>query len=455
MGTATDVRRTGLRRDARAYPPGPRSRIPGRLELAFLRDPPGFLQQLASYGELAHFKFRGTDVYLVTNPDWIKQILTADANVFVKGQSMQESKRVLGEGLLTSEGELHHRQRRLIQPAFHQRRVAALAAPMVDLTEGVSAGWHDGQTFDMHVEMARLTIRILADSLYSMDIEREAGEIVDALRHAVSMIGRLTLPGAILWEKSQLPSARSFSRSVERLDRATADILRRRREDGDEGEDVLGLLLSHHADGAMSERQIRDETITLLLAGHETTANLLTWAWYLLDRHPEVQAELHGELDTVVGNRAPTHDDLAALDLTGRVLLEALRLYPPVWAMGRRNLEDYELAGYTIPADSVVAVNQYVMHRDERFFPDPNRFDPQRWTAEERAKRPRFSFFPFGAGPRICLGEGFAFMEARLVLAALARRWRVRVVPGHPVVPAPVLTLRPRHGLQVRLEARV
>ena len=449
-GVAQQPASNGLR-----YPPGPRSRIPGRLELAYLRDPPGFLRRLACYGDLVHFRFRGRDVYLVTNPDWIKQILTADAGNFVKGQAMQDSKRVLGEGLLTSEGEFHHRQRRLIQPAFHQKRVAALAEPMVDLTESVSAGWHDGQTLEMHVEMAQLTIRILADTLYSMDIQRDAGEIVDALRSVVSNTGRLALPGGHLWEKSPLPGARKFARSIERLDRATADILKRRRESGEEHDDVLQLFLTTRDDhGGMTDRQIRDETMTLLLAGHETTANILTWVWYLLDRHPEVEARLHEEIDEVLGEDPPTFDDLPALGLTSKVLLETLRLYPPVWATPRRALEDYELDKYTIPAGSLVGMNQYVMHRDARYFPDPDRFDPERWTPEERAKRPRYSFFPFGAGPRMCLGEGFAFMEMRFVLAALARRWKVRIVPGHPVKAKPVMTLRPKHGLRVTVHQR-
>jgi cytochrome P450/ubiquinone/menaquinone biosynthesis C-methylase UbiE len=440
-----------------ARPPGPRSRIPGRLELRFLRDPPGFLRDLATYGELAHFRFRSTDVYLVTSPESIKRVLAADHRGFVKGQSMQESKRVLGEGLLTSEGHLHHRQRRLLQPAFHARRVADYSATMVDVIERATTSWEAGQTRDVHREMSELTIRVVSETLFSTDLERDAGEIVEALGFAVSMIGRLTLPGAQLWERLPFPSSRRFARALARLDRATEEILERRRANGGDGDDVLALLLAAQAEGngaGLSDRQVRDETITLLLAGHETTANLLSWTWFLLSQHPEVESRLHDELDDVLGGRVPTVDDLPRLVYTGMILNEAMRLYPPVWAMGRRAIHDYELDGYTIPAGSVVALNAYVMHHDPRFYPDPFRFDPERWSDDERRKRPKYAYFPFGGGPRVCLGEGFAWTEARLVLATLAQRWRLRLAQGHRVIAAPVLTLRPEHGLRMVLEAR-
>jgi cytochrome P450/ubiquinone/menaquinone biosynthesis C-methylase UbiE len=440
-----------------AYPPGPRSRIPGRLELRFLRDPQAFMRDLATYGQVAHFRFRSTDIYLVTDPEGIKRVLAADHRGFTKSQSMQESKRVLGEGLLTSEGDLHHRQRRLVQPAFHHGRVEAYAATMAELAEAEAASWRDGETRDLHTEMSELTVRILSKTLFSTDLDGEAPEIVEALARSIPILARMPLPLADVWERLPLPSSRRFASSLERLDRASRDIIERRRRDPDGPDDLLTLLFDAQRNGngaAIDDRLVRDETMTILLAGHETTANLLTWTWYLLSQHPDVEARLHAELDEVLGDRPPTLADLPGLVYTGRILSEALRLYPPVWAMGRRAIVDHELDAYAIRAGSIVALNPYVMHHDPRFFPDPFRFDPDRWTDEERRRRPKYAYFPFGGGPRLCLGESFAWIEARLVVAALARRWRLRLAPGHRVRPAPGLTLRPKHGLRMVVERR-
>jgi cytochrome P450/ubiquinone/menaquinone biosynthesis C-methylase UbiE len=415
------------------------------------------MRDLATYGDLAHFRFRSTDIYLATDPEDIKRVLAADHRGYIKSQSMQETKRVLGEGLLTSEGELHHRQRRLIQPAFHHRRVDEYATAMADLAESAASTWRDGEVRDVHPEMSGLTIRIVSKTLFSTDLDGEAPEIVEALSRSIPILARMPLPLSSLWERSPLPSARRFAASLDRLERASRDIVERRRAEPDAPDDLLALLLEARGNGngtGIGERQVRDETVTLLLAGHETTANLLSWAWYLLARNPDIEARLHAELDEVVGDRPVTPGDLPDLVYTGRVVNEALRLYPPVWAMGRRAIVDHEIGGYAIKTGSIVAINPYVMHHDPRFFPDPFRFDPDRWTDEQRRTRPKYAYFPFGGGPRLCLGESFAWNEARLVLAAFARRWRLRPAPGQRVEPAPGLTLRPKHGMRMRIERR-
>lgn len=436
------------------FPPGPRSRVPGRLELRYLRDPLGFLRSLSTYGDLVHFRFRSTDIYLVTDPELIHRGLAADHRVFVKGESMKQTERILGNGLLTSEGEFHHSQRRLIQPALHQARVEALGETMVELAERRASEWHDGETRNMHVEMSRLTIEIVAKALFSVDLSRDSGEIVAALHHSVSRIARLALPLARLWERSQLPSARRFEASIERLHRATAEILERRRALGNV-DDAMSYLLdaqrSRNGDG-LSDRQVRDEAMTLLLAGHETTASTLTWALYLLSQNPEAERRVREELATVIGDRVATTADAEALEYTSVVLNETLRLYPPVWGMPRRTIAPYELGGYSIPTGSIVAFNQWVMHHDPRFWPDPFAFDPARWTKEAQKSRPRYAYFPFGGGPRICLGPVFALLEAKLVLASLLRRWRFRLAEEQRVEVAPVLTLRPRYGMRMTLE---
>jgi cytochrome P450/SAM-dependent methyltransferase len=438
-----------------AYPPGPSSRVPGRLELAFLRNAPDFLLELSSYGDLAHFKFGSGDIYLVSDPEAIKQILAADHRRFVKGQAMQEAKRILGNGLLTSEGDYHHDQRRLLQPAFHQQRVGALGQAMVDLADRTAAGWRQGQELDVHLEMSKLTVRIVADTLFSTDVERRADDIVWALGHSISKINRLSLPFGGAWERLPFPSSRRFARALELLKSVTSEIIEQRKASGERRDDVLGLLLEARPNGAgLTDGQVRDEVVTLLLAGHETTANLLTWTWYLLSQYPDVEARLHAELDSVLDGRPPSVEDLLAMPYGEKVLLETLRIYPPVWAMVRRAREDYRLDGYTIPAGSLVALNQYVTHHDARFYANPFTFDPERWTDEERAERPRYSFFPFGGGPRLCIGAGFAMMEARLVLATIARLWRMHLVPGHPVAIAPQLTLRPKRGMRMTVQAR-
>ena len=425
--------------------------------VAFWRDPPEFLLALArEHGDVARFRWGRSDEFLLNNPDYTQRVLVTEQRAFMKGQALQEAKRILGEGLLTSEGELHVRQRRLLQPFFHQRRVDTYARTMVEQAERVSARWEDGQVVDAHREMARLTLAIVGRTLFDADVEGEAAEIGVALTDALDSIKTLMVPGSSALEALPIPAMRRLRRSRERLDRTIYALLRERRENGTGRDDLLSLLVEarDESGAGMSDEQIRDEAMTLFLAGHETTAAALTWTWHLLGAHPDVEARLHAEVDAIPAGRSPAIEDLAELRYAHMVLSEALRLYPPAWIVGRRALVDFEVGGYVVPARAIVVLSPYVSHRDPRWFPEPDRFDPERWTDAASGERPRWTYFPFGGGARTCIGEAFAWTEAKLLLATLAQDWRLRPVPGHRVALHPRVTLRPRGGLPVTLERR-
>jgi cytochrome P450 len=376
----------------------------------------------------------------------------------MKGEGLQRAKRLLGEGLLTSEGEFHLRQRRLAQPAFHRQRIAGYAATMVEYTARACDQWRVGETRDVAREVMRLTLAIAGKTLFDADVEGEADEIGKALTTTFELFNSLTLPFAQLLERLPLPATRRFQKARERLDSTIYRIINERRASGEDRGDLLSMLIAardEEGDGSgMTDEQLRDEAMTIFLAGHETTANALTWTWYLLSQHPEIEARFHAEVGGVLKGELPTAEDYPRLRYTEMVFAEAMRLYPPAWIIGRRALGDYQIDGYTIPARSILLLSQYVTHHDERFFPDPFRFDPERWTPEARESRPKFSYFPFGGGPRLCIGESFAWMEGALVLATIAQRFRMRLTPGHPVEMQPLVTLRPKHGMRMALEAR-
>jgi cytochrome P450 len=441
--------------------PGPKTLWPLGHVYAFRRDPLRFLTRMArEYGDVVRFSAGPQRIYLLNHPDYVRDVLVTHHGRFHKGRALQRAKRLLGEGLLTSEGDFWRRQRRLAQPAFHRRRVNSYGHVMVEQAARAGARWHDGQTLDISGEMMRLTLAVVGKTLFDADVESDADEVGEALTEVMNLFGYLMLPFSELLEKLPLAPRRRFMRARARLDAVIYRIVEEHRRAGTDRGDLLSMLLlaeDSEGDGTgMSDEQLRDEVMTLFLAGHETTANALTWTWYLLARNPEAEARLHAELDAVLeAGRMPTVEDAAALVYTEMVVAEAMRLYPPAWAVGRLAVEDHEVNGYVIPRGSLVLVSQYVMHRDPRFFPDPERFRPERWTPEAKAARPQFSYFPFGGGPRRCIGEGFAWMEATLILATLARRWRPRLLPGQAVETQPRITLRPgRGGVPVRLERR-
>jgi len=441
------------------YPPGPRSGIPGGNLLPFRRDMLKYLAKVQrDYGDIASFRAGGQWFVLLSHPEAIKDVLVTNNRSFIKGRVLQRAKRLLGEGLLTSEGDVHLRQRRLVQPAFHRARIAGYAEKMVEFAARTRSRWQDGATVDMHQEMMRLTLAIVAKTLFDADVEQQAQEVGEALNEVMSLFGFLLLPFAEYLERLPLPPVRRMERARDRLDRVIYGMIDQRRAEAEDRGDLLSMLLRAtdlEGDGAgMSDQQLRDECLTLFLAGHETTANALTWTWYLLSQHPSAERRFHEEIDRVLGGRMPGAEDYAKLPYTEMVLSESMRLYPPAWSVARMSTETYQIGPYLLPPKTLFVMVQYLMNRDERWFPEPERFLPERWTQEEKAARPKFACFPFGGGPRQCIGEGFAWMEGVLLLATLGQQWRMRLDPAQKVAIQPQITLRPKCGMSMRLEER-
>ena len=439
-------------------PPGPRQRYPGQGLVDFRRNSLAFLTELRrTYGDIAHFKVLRENFYLITRPEWIGDVLVTHQKNFHKSRALQAAKRTLGEGLLTSEGEFHLRQRRLVQPAFHRQRVAGYAETMIAYAERARQRWRDGEMLDLDAEMMRLTLAIVGKTLFDADVEGEAEEIGAALTELMELFPLVSLPFFPLIERLPLPIIRRASEGAAALDALIYRLITERRAGGADHGDLLSMLMlaqDEQGTGGMTDRQVRDEALTLFLAGHETTANALTWTFYLLSQHPEVAERLHAELDGALGDRLPTPQDVARLPYARQVFAESLRLYPPAWTLGRLVLNDYQVGGYILPAGSIVLLSQWVTHRDERFYPDPLRFDPGRWAPELQAARPRFAYFPFGGGTRLCIGEQFAWTEGVLLLAIIAQRWRLALDPAQVVDTRPLVTLRPRYGMRMRALSR-
>ncbi len=438
-------------------PPGPKNPPILGHYLTFRKDPPGFLQRLAqTFGDIAFYRVGPANIFHFAHPDLIKDVLVTNQHSFVKSRVLQRSKILLGEGLLTSEAPLHTRQRRLVQPAFHRQRLVGYAATMIEYAARTRDRWQDGQTFDVAVEMMRLTLAVVAKTLFSADVEAEAAAIGESLTAVLHLFDLVMMPFSQVVERLPLPSVRRFEQGKKRLDEIIYRIIDERRRSGDDTGDLLSMLLlaeDEEGTGGMSNRQVRDEALTLFLAGHETTANALTWTWYLLSQNPDAEKKLHAELDEVLAGRTPVPEDFARLPYTEAVFAESMRLYPPAWGVGRMALKHYEAGGYQIEPGDIVLMSQYVVHRDPRWFPDPERFDPDRWTQDKRAARPKFSYFPFGGGARVCIGEHFAWMEGVLMLATLAHRWKLSLKPGHPVDYRALMTLRPKHGMRMTVHA--
>jgi cytochrome P450 len=440
-------------------PPGPRSLLPGRLLRTLQRDPiPLFTRLARDYGDASMFSVLGQKIVFFNHPDLVAELLVAQNRFFHKSRVLQRSKIVFGEGLLTSEDPLHLRQRRLAQPAFHRERIARYAEAMVACAARTRERWRDGETLDVHHEMMRLTLDVVAKTLFGADVGGEADEIGAALTQLVDLFPLLMNPVAPLLQKLPIvPSTRRFRRAVSRLDETIyAMIEARRRSNEDRGDLLSMLLLAQDVEGdggGMTDRQLRDEAMTLFLAGHETTANALAWTWYLLGLHPDVAEALHAHVADVLGDRLPTADDYPRLHFAEAVLAESMRLFPPAWAVSRLAMQDVTIGEWLVPRGAVAVVAQAVMHRDARFWPEPERFDPSRFT-EAKTGRPKFAYFPFGGGPRICIGEGFAWMEGVLLLATLAQRWRMELL-SRDVAAQASITLRPRGGIAVRLRHRV
>jgi len=442
-------------------PPGPKGHLLVGVLPEFRKDPGGFLEKMArQYGDVVFIPLGRQHIYYLGHPDMIRDVLIAHQNKFKKSRMLERARVLLGDGLLTSEGNHHRRQRRLVQPAFHRDRLAGYGAVMVARSAVVRDQWQSGQSFDVMQEMMRLTLAIVAKTLFSTDVDSEADDIGVALTQVFDLFEVILMPFSEILEKLPLPAVRRFKRARKRLDETIYRLIAERRASGSDAGDLLSMLLlardedqDEEGSHGMTDEQVRDEALTLFLAGHETTANALTWAWYLLSQNPPAEAAFHAELDRVLAGRLPSFDDLPQLRYAESVFAEALRLYPPAWGIGRRALEDYPVGDFVIPARAVVLMSPYVVHRDPRWFPDPLLFRPERWLPDDPA-RPKFAYFPFGGGARVCIGERFAWMEGTLLLAAIGQRWRLRLEPGHRVETHARITLRPKHGMRMIAERR-
>ena len=439
------------------FPPGPRGLPLVGVVPIFRSDPAGFLERLArEYGDVVHFRLMSRHAFLFNHPDLIREVLVAQQGNFIKSRILQRSKLLLGEGLLTSEAEHHLRQRRMAQPAFHRERLQSYASIMVDYAMRARERWQPGERLDMQAEMMRLTLAIVSRALFSADAEGDAAEVGRAMTEIIELFRFMMLPFSEHLDRFPLPHRRRFERAKAVVERAVYRIIRERRAAGDQNGDLLSTLLEiRDEDGsAMTDQQVRDEIMTLFVAGHETTAIALTWTWYLLAQHPECERRLHEEIDSVLGGRAPVFEDIARLRYTEMAISESLRLYPPAWAVTRIAKERCDIGGVRVPAGSVCIVSQWVTHRDARYFPEPELFDPERWRPEAREARPKFSWFPFGGGTRVCIGERFALSELILVAATLAQRWRFRYIDAQPARTVPLLTLRPKETVSMIAEPR-
>ncbi len=447
-----------LGRDRVVRPPGPTYSSLGSLRAVRRLGPNAFFDSVhRDYPRLAYLRFGSEHAYLLFEPDLVRTLLVEYGRATAKGRGLERARELLGESLLTSEGELHKRQRRLVQPAFHADRIAGYAGVMCEEARLVADRWRDGACIDMSAEMSRLTLRIVGRALFGTELsETDLAVVARAMSTYFSRFSLLMMPAATLLGRIPTPANLRLRAARADLDRLVYRLIAEHRAAGDTG-DLLSMLLLAGAESGeqMSDRQIRDEALTLLLAGHETTANALTWCWLLLAGDRAAARTLHREVDSL--GRQPAPADADALPFTRAVVAESMRLYPPAWAVGRRATEPLTIDGYTVPAGSLIATSQWIVHRDERWWEEPLGFCPGRWIGadgEFHDPAPRGAYFPFGAGRRVCIGESFAWIEAVLVLATLAQGWSASALPETTMDTRAAVTLRPANGAPLRLHYR-
>jgi cytochrome P450 len=420
-------------------------------------------EHLRRYGRAAHYRVLSHDVVLLNDPADIAEVLIEKAAAFGKDRTQKRMKILLGEGMITSDGEAHNRGRRIAAPAFHRRRIERYATQIVDISNKLRTHWQPGAELNISAEMMRLALQITARTLFDTEVTPEIHEINDQVNIVMDLYNFLVgFPRAELFLNSPIPQIRRFRAAKKRLDDVVDGMIRARQAETnlDRHADLLSMLVAARDEQAggdglrLNAQQIRDQVLTLFLAGFETVANALAWTWLLLGQNPEAEARLHAELDAVLGGRLPTLEDVPRLEYLGMVLSESMRLYPPAWAMGREVLEDVSIGPYRLRKQTMVFFSQYIVHRDPRWFPEPERFRPERFTAAAKSGRPRFAYFPFGGGARQCIGESFAWMEAILSLATIAQRWRLELLPGQVIELQPKITLRPKNGIRVRVAPR-
>lgn len=446
-----------------SLPPGPKGHFLFGSVSEYIRDPLSFLSQCAKeYGDIVRFpgvRFIGYTGYFLNSPDYIEEVLATKTHQFGKfKRGFGIIGRILGNGLVTSEGDFWRQQRRLMQPAFHRERIAAYGDIMVAYTNRMLARWQTGDVCDIHQDMMRLTLEVAAKTLFDADLEDRADEAGRALAFAIEYFDQWQKNpmATLLPESIPTPGNVRSQKVLQRLDAIAYDIIRQRRESGQDKGDLLSMLLAaRYEDGSqLTDEQLRDEVMTMFLAGHDTTALAMTWTWYLLSQHPEVEAKLAEELRTVLDGRDPTFADLPRLRYTDMVVKEAMRLYSPVWAMARVANTDCEIGEYPIQKGSIIIMSQWVMHRNSRYYDEPEVFKPDRWADGLAQRLPSYAYFPFGGGPRVCIGKSFAQMEAVFLLATIAQKFRLTLVPGQDITPWPAFTLRPKHGVKMVVSDR-
>ena len=444
------------------YPPGFERNL---LWFAFRKFRPAnpilLFQHLAKeYGDIAHYKIGWHHIVFLNHPDYIREVLVVQNDNFIKERTVQRTKMLLGEGMITAEGARHRTQRQVAQPAFHRQRIPEYAALMVQEAIRVRDRWRPGEQRDIAIDMMHLTLNVVARTLFATDLHVVAGNEVDELADAINRIMGLynflvMLPAAEWLVHMRPPGLAAFVRARKRIDAVVYRMIAAHRQRGPHGGSLLDMMLAVTPDQTpASEQALRDQVITIFLAGYETVANALSWTWYLLSQNPECERHFHAEIDRELQGRSPTFDDVPRLRYVEMVLAESMRLYPPAWAMGRYARSDFRLGEFFLPAKTTVLTSQFITHRDPRFFPDPLRFDPERFTPEARLRRTKLTYFPFGAGVRQCIGESFAWMEGVLLLATIAQKWKLQLVAGHRVEPEPLITLRPKYGMRMQVEAR-
>ncbi len=437
-------------------PPGPKPHfLIGNIPLAGPAPLDTFRRWAAEYGDVFYYRAAWLHVYFLNRPDLIEYVLVRNPQNFLKDRVVQNSRWLLGTGLLTAEGDVWKRQRRLIQPAFSRDRIASYGRCMTGSAEQMLTAWRPGTVVDIHQEMMSLTLRVVVRALFALET-METEEISRSLNTVMlnSIGGRLLLPPLVRY--LPLPGMREVRRAVNDMNTGVYEIIRQRRGSKQTSGDLLSILMqARDEDGSrMTDEQLRDEVMTFLLAGHETTALALSWALYLLSQNAGAEEKFHEEVDRVLAGRLPGASDLPSLTFVESVTRETMRLYPPAWSVARTAIADFELEGYRIPARANIVMSQWIMHRDPRFFSDPEQFDPDRWSTSACENLPRFAYFPFGGGPRQCIGASFATTEAVLILATIALRYQLVSVEKTPVLPVPSLTLRPKDPIRMRIEAR-
>lgn len=439
-----------------ALPPGPKG-LPFLGNIGSLRkDRLGFIiENRDQYGDIVFFRIGPRRVYQLNAPEFVQYVLVKHPEKFYKSPALKNAtKEVIGQGLLTSDGELHKRQRKLVQPAFHFKRIATYADVMVQYSDEIAKGWQSGQQVDIAHEMMLLTMRIVAKTLFDADVSDNADSIGAAittgLEATMDRIGRPTQ----LREKLPTATNRKRRAALELIETTITSIIDERRRSGDDKGDLLSMLLmavDEDDGGQMSNKQVRDEAMTLFIAGHQTTANALAWTFYLLAQNREIEAKLRAEINAVLGERLPSIVDLPKLPYLEMVIKESMRLYPPAWITTREVVETIALGGYTIPQGSLVMTSMYALHHDPRYWDKPEQFQPERFSPANEANITKYAYFPFGGGPRVCVGNQFAMMEAQLVLATVMQRTQFSLVPGQQIIPYPLVTLRPKYGIQMQV----